>query len=294
MLHHQPLEKLKPLTGVRIVSLAVNLPGPVAAGRLRDMGAAVIKIEPPEGDPLSRGCPAWYRDLHENVKVVPLDLKRAGDRERLSTVLGDADLLLTSIRPSALDRLGLSWDRLHAQFPRLCHVAIIGQAPPHENRPGHDLTYQAVFGLVAPPALPRALLADLAGAEQAVSAAVALLFARERGQPASAAYVSLVESAHQFALPHEHGLTGPAGLLGGAFPGYNLYEAADGWIAVAALEPHFALRLGRELAVEPLTREGLAAAFRRQTAAQWVEWAASRDLPIVEISSSVKVQGPKR
>ena len=134
-------------------------------------------------------------------------------------------------------------------------MAIIGDAPPEENRPGHDLTYQATLGLVSPPEMPRTLIADLGGAEEAVSTALSLLLARERTGVAGFAQVSLAQAAARFALAHQHGLTLASGLLGGAWPGYNLYRTADGWIAVAALEPHFAERLTRELAAESFTHE---------------------------------------
>ncbi|HUE12890.1 MAG TPA: CoA transferase, partial [Planctomycetaceae bacterium] len=279
MLHNHPHD-LRPLAGLKIVSLAVNLPGPVAAARLRDLGASITKIEPPEGDPLARGCPPWFQALHKDVTIVPLDLKDVRQRDRLFALLSATDLLLTSSRPAALERLGLSWSELHPRFPRLCQVSIIGHVPPHDDQPGHDLTYQAALGLIDPPHVPRALLADLGGAEEAVSAAVALLLARERGQEAQAAYVSLAEAAARFGLPHEYGLTAPTGLLGGGWPGYNLYQAAEGWIAVAALEPHFAERLVRELGIESLTHELLAQAFHGRTADEWENWAVSHDLPI--------------
>jgi alpha-methylacyl-CoA racemase len=275
----------KLLAGLRIVSLAINLPGPVAVGRLRDLGASVTKIEPSDGDPLARGCAAWYRALHENVTVIRLDLKAAADRAQLDPILADADLLLTSSRPAALERLGLSWSKLHPEFPRLCCVAIIGHAPPDENQPGHDLTYQATLGLVAPPQMPQALIADLGGAEEAVSTAVSLLLARERTGETSFAQVSLAQAAARFALPFQYGLTRESGLLGGGWPGYNLYRAAYGWVAVAALEPRFAERLKIELAVDSLTRDALQAAFERRTAAEWETWASSRDLPIVAVRS---------
>jgi alpha-methylacyl-CoA racemase len=273
----------KPLAGLAIVSLAINLPGPVALGRLRDLGANVTKIEPPDGDPLARGCAKWYRALHEQVTVVRLDLKQAADRERLNPILAKSDLLLTSSRPAALDRLGLSWGELQRQFPRLCQVAIIGHAPPDENQPGHDLTYQATLSLVGPPDMPRSLIADLGGAEEAVSTAVALLLGRERSGVAAYAQVSLAEAAARFALPVQHGLTLASGLLGGGWPGYNLYRACDGWIAVAALEPHFAKRLETELGVQEFTNKALAVAFASRTASEWENWAKARDLPIVVV-----------
>jgi crotonobetainyl-CoA:carnitine CoA-transferase CaiB-like acyl-CoA transferase len=275
--------ELKPLAGLKIVTLAINLPGPVAAGRLRNLGASVTKIEPPDGDPLSRGCAEWYRALHANVTVLRLDLKVAADRVRLNPILAESDLLLTSSRLAALDRLGLSWSAVRQRFPRLCQVAIIGHAPPHENHPGHDLTYQATLGLVSPPQMPRALIADLGGAEEAVSTAVSLLLGRERTGDAGYAQVSLAEAAARFARPHQEGLTLACGLLGGGWPGYNLYRATNGWVAVAALEPHFAERLQRELAVDTFTCEAIGAAFARRTAAEWETWAAERDLPIVAV-----------
>jgi alpha-methylacyl-CoA racemase len=271
---------LAPLSDLQVVSLAVNLPGPVAAARLRDLGAAVVKIEPLDGDPLARGCAPWYEALHENVSIVRLDLKDADGRSRLDKFLDKSDLLLTSSRPAALERLGLGWDALHARFPRVCHVAIVGHGHPDENKPGHDLTYQASLGLVDPPSLPRALLADLGGAEEAVTTAISLLLARERGHGAQMAQVSLAQAAARHALPLQYGLTSNAGLLGGGWPGYNLYEAAQGWVAVAALESHFAERLVRELGIASLSYEQLSHAFRKATADEWESWAKTRDLPV--------------
>ena len=131
--------------------------------------------------------------------------------------------------------------------------------------------------------MPRALIADLGGAEEAVSTAVALLLARERGAEAGYAQVSLAEAAARFSLAYQYGLSRTSGLLGGAWPGYNLYRAADGWVAVAALEPHFAERLKVELGVESFTHEALCNAFAGRTAAEWEQWATTRDLPIVAV-----------
>jgi alpha-methylacyl-CoA racemase len=91
------------------------------------------------------------------------------------------------------------------------------------------------------------LVADLAGAERAVSAALLLLFTRERGRGAGYAQVALSEAAQSFAEPLRQGLTAPGGVLGGGFPGYRTYRARDGYVALAALEPHFWERLLQEL-----------------------------------------------
>src|ERR671920_1041043 len=190
-----------PLRGVRVLTLAVNLPGPAAASRLCAMGASVVKIEPPGGDPLARMCPGYYENLSAEQEVVRLDLKDQNDRSSLDDWLEGTDLLLTANRPAALGRLGLSWTGLHTRFPRLCQVAIVGHPPPDEDVPGHDLTYQARFGTLSPPGMPPVLVADLAGAERAVSAALSLLFARERGKGAGYEQVALSEAARSFAGP---------------------------------------------------------------------------------------------
>jgi alpha-methylacyl-CoA racemase len=277
------INRLAPLRGVNVVSLALNVPGPVAAARLVAFGAAVTKVEPPRGDPLATAHPGWYAELHAGQDVVALDLTRPDGRERLTDLLRSADLLLTSSRPVTLARLDLGWERLHGRFPRLAHVAIVGHAAPDQNRPGHDLTYVAEHGLVAPPEPPRTLVADLGGAERAVSAALALLLARERGGPAGYAEIALSAVAAGFAAPLLHGATETGGTLGGGLPYYGLYEARDGWIALAALELTFRARLAAELGLGELTHEGLAEAFRGRTAAEWETWARERDLPLAAV-----------
>jgi crotonobetainyl-CoA:carnitine CoA-transferase CaiB-like acyl-CoA transferase len=274
---------MTPLEGIHVLTLAPNLPGPVAVARLHRLGATVVKIEPPAGDALARACPAWYNLLCDGQTVVTLDLKRADDRERLAAHLGHADLLITATRPAALRRLGLDWATLHAHHPRLCHAALVGYPPPHKDRPGHDLTFQAGAGLVEPPRLPRACLVDLAGAGQLVGTALALLLARERGQEAQYAEVSLAEAAADLAATWRHGLSTPEGVLGGACPGYNLYRTRDGWVAVAALEPHFWEKLTRELGLTAPDRGQVEQAFLAATAAEWEAWATARDLPLVRV-----------
>lgn len=276
---------MQPLIGVHVLSLAINLPGPLAAARLVQLGAAVVKIEPPEGDPLNHVRPDWYRTLHEGIEVLTLNLKEAAARARLHERLGQADLLLTATRPGALARLGLSWPELHACYPRLVQVALVGYPPPREDAPGHDLTYQAALGLLTPPHLPRAMVADVGGAQDAVSAALALLLARERGQGAHYQQVSLAEAAGRFAEPLRHGLTAPGHELGGGLPVYGLYETAEGWIALAALEAHFVQRLCQELGLVTPDRALLATVFRTRTARQWEEWATERDLPIAAVTA---------
>jgi alpha-methylacyl-CoA racemase len=271
---------MQALDGMRAVSLAVNVPGPTTAARLVALGASVTKVEPPAGDPLAVAHPAWYDELRSGQQVLTLDLKQAADHAILDELLGPADLLLTSSRPGALVRLGLAWPNLHARFPRLCQVALVGYPAPDQDRAGHDLTYAAAHGLVAPPDLPRTLVADLGGAQSATTAAVALLLARERGGEAGYAEVALADAAAAFAAPIRQGATIDGGPLGGGLPQYGLYEARNGWIAVAALEPHFEQRLAAELGLDELTHDALAAAFSTRSAEDWEAWGREHDLPL--------------
>jgi crotonobetainyl-CoA:carnitine CoA-transferase CaiB-like acyl-CoA transferase len=250
---------------MRVVTTAVNIPGPVAAARLRDLGATVTKVEPPEGDPLAAAAPEWHARLVRGMRVERRDLKAD------SLDLGDVDVLLTSQRPSALARLGLGWKELHAQQPRLAQVAIVGDG----ERAGHDLTYLASRGLLDPPHLPRTVAADLLGAERAVSAALA-------SRPGTYVEVSLGEAADALADPLRAGLTAPGGLLGGGFAGYGLYEASDGWVAVAALERRFHERLA-ELG---RARDELARVFRERSTAEWEAWALEHDVPLTAVGSN--------
>lgn len=271
------------LDGFKVVSLAVNLPGPAAARRLLQLGARVLKVEPPVGDPMHHFSPEWYQELNCGQELLTLDLKSSDDRARLMRKLEKADLLLTASRPEALVRLGLGWEALHARFPRLCHVAIVGYSPPHENEPGHDLTYQAKIGLLSPPNMPKTLVADMAGAERAASEALSLLLARERGQVSGYSLVALSEVAEFMAEPFRNGLTGPDDLLGGSLAEYNIYQSSDGWVAVAALEPHFKKGMAKALGLDFKTIAELRPVFTQKTAEEWEAWAKDFDLPIVAV-----------
>lgn len=269
---------IKVLTGVKVVNLAANLPGPAAAQRLCGLGAEVVKVEAPSGDPMEIYHAGWYREMASGQTLVRLDLKSEAGRAELDRLLGSADLLISASRPAAMERLGLDWSLLHQKYPRLCQVAIVGYPAPRENEAGHDLTYQASLGLLTPPHMPRTLLADMAGAEMTLSSALALLLGRERLGEAGYAEVALSEAAASLAEPLRYGCTSPGALLGGGIPEYNIYQSADGWVAVAALEPHFKNRLEEALVIS--TPDQYRTAFAGQSSAYWQEWGHKQDVPI--------------
>ena len=263
------------LDGVRVVTIAQNVPGPLAVARLAQGGARVIKIEPPAGDPFASLSPSWYAEMHAAVTIERLDLKTDEGRTRMFALLGDAALLITSQRPSALRRLGLDADTLHARVPSLRVLRIVGSVRDPEH-PGHDLTYVAQSGLLGE-SMPRTLAADVMAAERAFAGALALL----RQAPGAAMDVGLVESLEPLLAPLKHGLTTPTGVLGGGAPRYRVYTARVGRIAVAALEPHFEARFYAALGLT--TGADPSACFHERTAGEWEAWARERDLPIVAV-----------
>ncbi|MEU6559474.1 CoA transferase [Nocardia nova] len=267
---------MQPLAGVEVVSLAVNLPGPLAAARLAELGASVHKVEPPSGDPLAVAAPDWYRALIANQQVVALDVKQDTERAKLDELLATADLLITSMRPTALARLGL--DRPHEKFPELSLIEIVGHAEDAEV-PGHDLNYQALHGTLTPPQMPPVPIADMLGAERAVSTALAALVRRAEtgvGQPYR---VALEDAAARAGDAVRYRLMGPGAVLGGAFPGYGIYECRDGHVALGAVEPHFFMRTLETFGADG-SHESLQAAFAERTVAELEAVAAQVDLPL--------------
>ncbi len=274
-----------PMRGMRVISLATNVPGPVAAARMRALGASVVKVEPPAGDYLASVAPTWYDELRDGQRVVTIDLKSGEGRAEFDALLADADVLIVSSRPSALARLGLTRERLAESHPRLCTVSIVGHASPHGDQPGHDLTYQAEAGLLTD-ALPRSLFSDLAAASEAVTAVLAMLLARAQGGGGGWSEVALSSCAHALAAPVRHRLTAPGGPLGGGNPAYGVYRTSDGLIAVGALEPHFLQRLLGLLQLERAEAAPIAMALAARTTHEWVEAGRERDIPLVALSGA--------
>jgi crotonobetainyl-CoA:carnitine CoA-transferase CaiB-like acyl-CoA transferase len=287
----------QPLAQVRILSLALNLPGPAALMRCRRMGATCTKLEPPAGDPMRHYNPAAYTELHEGVKVLTADLKIPQGQAVLHRELANTEVLLTSFRPSAMKKLGLDWPSLHTRYPSLCQVAIVGGPGAAAEIPGHDLTYLAENGLVTGTELPATLFADMAGSLMASEAALqAALLQAERYAGSGDVHpqgryfeVALADAAGYLALPRHWGLTQPTGAVGGAHAGYRVYPCKDGRVAVAALEPHFAAALCAAAGVSasdlkamfaPATHAAIAQFFAGRSRAELDALSSERDIPL--------------
>lgn len=276
-----------PLEGVRVLSIAINLPGPAAVARLASQGATVTTVLPPSGDPMEHYAKAYFDELHEGQAVERVDLKSEDGRARLEDLLAETDVFLTSSRPSALARLGLDHATVSGRHTHVCQVDIVGHPGEGAEVAGHDLTYQAGAGLVRDGRMPATTVVDLAGAERAAAEASAALVERARTGRGSRREVALSDLAEVMARPVVHGLTVPGGLLGGGLPVYDVYAASQGHVALAALEPHFTTRLleALEIAPDDLSRERLAAVFAGRTAADWQQWADERDIPLAAVAT---------
>lgn len=280
---------LRPLKGVRILSLALNLPGPAALMRLRAMGATCVKAEPPAGDPMGHYAPAAYTAMREGVKLLKADLKTEAGQKALHKELARADVLITSFRPSALAKLGLAWKTLHKQYPTLSMLAIVGASGERAEEPGHDLTYLAGNGLVPGLELPATLYADMGGSLMASEAVLqATLTQRAKGKGVFIE-VALSDVAAYLALPRQWGLTLPGGAVGGAHAGYRVYPCKDGRVAVAALEPHFAAALCAAAGVPaadvramfaPATHQAIGEFLHTKTREQLDKLAVAKDIPL--------------
>ena len=287
------MSSIKPLRGVRVVTLALNLPGPAAIMRLAQMGASCTKINPPAGDPMFNSAPEAYAMFHKGVKGKTLDLKSAAGQAAMHTLLADTDVLLTSFRPSALTKLGLSWKTLSKQYPAISLIEIVGAPGPLAEIPGHDLTYQAEVGLVNGLDLPASLFADMGGALMASEATLKALLSLKTTGKGSRHEVALSEAAAWLAMPRRLGMTMPKGSVGGAHAGYRVYACKNGRVAVAALEPHFAASLCEAAGVpfshpykdmfKPSTHQAIESFLASQTRQQLDKLATAKDIPMLSL-----------
>jgi alpha-methylacyl-CoA racemase len=285
-----------PLAGTTVADLTRYLPGPFASRELRRLGAHVVKIEPPEGDPSRAASPGWYRALNEGKEVIAWDARS----EPPPPVLLEADVVLEGFRPGV-------WDRLGVELPPttiLCSITGFGAEGPHAAQAGHDLNYLGYAGALADtaPSLPPVQIADLAaGAQGAVIEVLAALLTRAQTGRGGRLSISMTHGSHQFVA---HRLAGDPveRLLTGGVACYRIYETADGrFLTVAALEPKFWQRLCELLdrpdlagrAFDPELPE-LEALFRTRTMREWLHLLEHEDTcvgPVLSLAESADELG---
>jgi alpha-methylacyl-CoA racemase len=284
---------VEPLAGLLVVDLTRYLPGPFASRELLELGARVVRLQAPGGDPLRELAPAWHAALNAGKESVTCDLK--ADPATGRRLCAKADVVLESFRPGVVERLGVGPGDL-PETVVYCSFTGFGA---DDLRAGHDLNYQGYAGLLADtaPALPPVPIADLAGgALTAVTQILAALLEREQTGRGRRLTISLTHGAHRLVSYRLGGEPVPR-LLTGGLACYRIYATADErYVTVAALEPRFFRRLcellGRpELAERQWDAEqqGLAAelaeVFALRPLAGWLELFEGEDVGVGPVAT---------
>jgi crotonobetainyl-CoA:carnitine CoA-transferase CaiB-like acyl-CoA transferase len=244
----------EPLEGMTVVEMTIAVQGPAAALYLRDMGAQVIKIEPPVGDGSRYGrgrfnntpdgtMGAQFVAANRGKRSVCIDLTTDLGMQALHVLLGDADVFLTNYREPALQKMGLGYEALHAQYPQLVYASVNGFGPegPDADKAMLDGAAVARGGLAGmtgpadrPPSLPGAIIADTAGAMQLALATMTALLARERfgtGQRAQTSALGTQLWLQQWELTQVAMTDAPIARSGSHHPNlkgpYGIYRTAD-------------------------------------------------------------------
>jgi len=239
-------EAWQPLAGVRIADFSFLFPGPFTTAILADLGAEVVKIEPPVGDIARSMMPDMFASTGRNKRSVVLDLKSDGAEREVHHIARWADVIIEGFRPGVATRLGIGGDRLSAINPRLiyCSLSGFGQNGPWANRPGHDLNYLAAGGALAYPgtwgrlpgrsSLP---LGDIAGGSFAAIAILAALRERDQKSIPIRLDLSLFEAV-LYCVSLRHGADESS--APDLYPGNDIYATSDGALLTLALvENHF-------------------------------------------------------
>ena len=234
---------MQPLSGMLVVDFSRYLPGAFASRELLELGARVVCVEPPGGDPMRANAPAWDAALRAGKDSLELDLKR--DPAPALELLREADIVLESFRPGVASRLGIGPEHVPERTV-YCSITGFGLGGRHEQRAGHDLNYLGWAGALedTAPALPPVQIADLAaGGLGAAMKILAALLERDRTGKGSRVVVSMTHGSHRLVAHRLGGETVPRMLTGG-LACYRIYETADGrHLTVGALEPAFFRRL---------------------------------------------------
>jgi crotonobetainyl-CoA:carnitine CoA-transferase CaiB-like acyl-CoA transferase len=217
---------------VRVVDFSQNLPGPYASLLLAQLGAEVVKVEPPGGDP-ARAFPRLFAAVNQGKGSVCLDLKSHVGRARARALLKDADVVVEGWRPGVADRLGVGYGDVRDENPDAVYVSIsgYGQTGDRAGAPGHDVNYQAEAGILAVdpshvPGVPVLPVADMASGLFAAFAACAALLAVARGHRGRFIDVSMTDVAMTWTLPRLDLADG--GDVFTRTPHYGIYACADG------------------------------------------------------------------
>jgi crotonobetainyl-CoA:carnitine CoA-transferase CaiB-like acyl-CoA transferase len=313
-----------PLEGIRVLDFTRAMAGPFATMLLGDLGADVIKVEPPEGDesrswmpPDINGVSAYFISVNRNKRSIAIDLKKPGALEIIDRMVRSVDIVIENFRPGTADRLGIGYERLSKINPRIiyCSISGFGQEGPYRDKPGYDLIALAMSGLMditgepgRPPVKFGVPIADITTGIMAAVAILAALYHRERTGEGQYIDLSLLDTqililSHQ-ALNYLATGRDPE-RLGSAHPSiapYQALETKDGYIVVGVgndrLWQVFARAIGREdLLGDPRFAsnpdrvrnraqlvEELEKTFKTRTTREWVEILEKSGIPVAPVN----------
>ena len=253
-MNHQP--PVRPLEGLRVLDFTRVLAGPLATALLADLGAEVIKVEPPQGDdyraigPMRNGESALFSVMNRNKKSLVLDLKQPQAAALVEALVEKVDVVVENFRPGVADRLGIGYERLAARNPRLVYVSVsgFGQTGPYAGRPAYDVIVQAMSGIMeatgdpnGPPTLVGEAISDVVAGLFASWAILAAVHQTQRTGQGQQVDVAMFDTTLSFLVTSmaRYLFTGtPARRVGNRHPlsaPFGVYRAKDGHFALAVL-----------------------------------------------------------
>ncbi|MEW6688549.1 MAG: CaiB/BaiF CoA-transferase family protein [Pseudomonadota bacterium] len=297
-----------PLSGVRVADFSMFVPGPFCSAILADLGAEVVKVEPPAGDPGRGYVPAQFRTENRNKRSIAVDLKNSSSEKIVQRLAEHSDVAIEGFRPGVARRLGIDQQRLQRFNARLvcCSISGYGQTGPWRERPGHDVNYVAAAGALAfpgqwlkAPARSSLAIADMGGGAFAAIAILAALYEREKTGRGARLDLSLFEAAFFWAAMR-HGLDAKVDPRAHLFPVNDVFETADGKrLTLGILEEHFwknfvnaAKGLGFDLSSERFSTDQkrrahgdelsklLSGILMTKTSKEWLELCGEHDVPV--------------
>jgi crotonobetainyl-CoA:carnitine CoA-transferase CaiB-like acyl-CoA transferase len=289
------------LSGLRVLDLSIWRPGPYATSLLVPLGADVLKVEPPGGDPM-RHYPGLFAAVNAGKRSVELNVKEEGGRRRALELAAEADVLVEGFRPGVMARLGLDEAAVRVRNPGIvyCSITGYGQHDPRAELPGHDVNYQAWSGALTPeggqattvPPLPTA---DLAAGLTAAFGICAAVLGRATTGDGTYLDVSMTDVLATWTGPAGAGTTdaGQAQGPAGPTPGYGLFGTSDGGqVALGVLnEQHFWSQLCVELGLENMAALGFDERCRRGAELQLAIGAAVATVPRDELVTRLVAAG---
>src|SRR5579864_2325732 len=245
-----------PLSGITVIDLSRILAGPYCTFLMTELGARVIKVEPPgKGDdareygPFVKGKSTYFSSINRGKESIALDLKGAGDKRVFEALLAKADVLVENFRPGTMEKLGYGWETLHARHPRLIYAAAsgFGHTGPYSREPAYDMVVQGIGGIMSitghpgqPPVRIGMSIGDIGAGLYTTVAIQAALLHRERTGAASKVDIgmfdcqlALMENAiMRYTVTGE--ISGPLGARHPSITPFEAFETADGHIIIAA------------------------------------------------------------